>query len=274
MEEQMSESCLLLESYLKTLKLQSFLDDYETLATQYGKEGLPYSTYLQQLCENEINRRYNRTVAEKIKKAGFPSIKSLDNFEFERVPEINKITISELTKCEYIEQKRNIIAIGNSGMGKTHIAIALGIFACKNRLSVKYYNAANLVHQLLEANQENQFLKLQKKIKEYDLLIIDEVGYVPLSKTGAELLFDVFSSRYENGSIIVTTNLPFENWTEVFGCQRLTGALLDRLTNHVHILHMNGSESYRLRHSKKKNQQNAENSVLGDLKSVISELSA
>jgi DNA replication protein DnaC len=252
----MSESSLLLESYLKTLKLQSFLDDYETLATQYGKEGLPYCAYLQQLCENEINRRYTRAVADRIKRAGFPSIKSLDNFEFAKVPEINKIMITELATCEYIEQKHNIISIGNSGMGKTHIAIALGVFACQRRLSVGYYNAAKLVHQLLEANEENQFLKLQQKLKDYDLLIIDELGYIPLSKTGSELLFDVFSSRYETGSVIVTTNLPFENWTEVFGCQRLTGALLDRLTHHVHILHMNGPESYRLSYSKKKNQQN------------------
>jgi DNA replication protein DnaC len=252
----MIENYVLLESYLSTLKLQSFIDSYKEIAEQCSKDALPYSSYLQQLSENEVNRRHIRNVAERIKRAQFPGIKTLDNFDFDRVPGINKITISELSKCEYIEQKKNIIAIGNSGMGKSHIAIALGISACKKGLSVKYYSTATLVHNLLEANQERQFLNLQKKLLSYDLLIIDELGYVPLSKTGAELLFDVFSRRYENGSIIVTSNLPFENWTEVFGCQRLTGALLDRLTHHVFILQMNGRESYRLHCSKEKILQN------------------
>lgn len=253
----MSENHVLLESYLQTLKLKSFIENYQEIANQCSRDALPYSSYLQQLSENEVNRRHINNVAEKIRKANFPSVKTFDNFVFDRVPSINKIMISELSKCEYIEQKKNIIAIGNSGMGKTHIAIALGVCACQKGLSVGYYSAANLVHILLEANEERQFLKLQKKLLACDLLIIDELGYVPLSKTGSELLFDVFSSRYEKGSIIVTSNLPFENWTEVFGCQRLTGALLDRLTHHVCILQFNGSESYRLHASKENILQNA-----------------
>ena len=137
------------------------------------------------------------------------------------------------------------MAIGNSGTGKTHLSIALGMNACQQGHSVLFKTAAQLVHELTEAHDARKLLSLQRKLKGYKLLIIDELGYVPFSKTGAELLFEVFSQRYENGSLIVTSNLPFEEWPQVFGCSRLTGALLDRLTHHVHILEMNG-QSYRL----------------------------
>ena len=140
----------------------------------------------------------------------------------------------------------NVIAIGNSGTGKTHVALGLGLAACQRGLSVGFTTAAALVHELIEARDERRLLNLQKKLARLKLLIIDELGFVPLSKTGAELLFEVFSQRYERGSIMVTTNLPFDEWTEVFGSERLTGALLNRLTHRVHILEMNG-ESYRLR---------------------------
>lgn len=139
----------------------------------------------------------------------------------------------------------------SSGTGKTHLATALGLSACQQGISVYFTQAAHLVHTLLEAQEERQLLRLKKKLMNYGLLIIDELGFVPFSKSGAELLFEVFSSRYEQGSVIVTSNLPFGEWTQVFGCERLTGALLDRMTHHVHILEMNG-ESYRLTASKKK----------------------
>jgi DNA replication protein DnaC len=142
-----------------------------------------------------------------------------------------------------------VIALGPSGTGKTHIALGLGLAACQKGLSVGFTTAAALVHELLEARDERRLLRLQKQLEAYRLLIIDELGYVPLSTTGAELLFEVFSRRYERGAVIVTSNLPFDEWTSVFGAERLTGALLDRLTHHVHILELNG-ESYRLRQSK------------------------
>ena len=145
----------------------------------------------------------------------------------------------------------NIIALGNSGTGKTHIALGLGLAACQKGLSVGFLTAAALVHELMEARDEKRLLRLQKQLAKYHLLIIDELGFVPLSKTGTELLFEVFSQRYERGSILVTSNLPFDEWTEIFGSERLTGALLDRLTHHVHILEMNG-ESYRLNQSQKR----------------------
>ena len=151
--------------------------------------------------------------------------------------------------ADVADRRENIIAIGNSGTGKTHVALGLGLAACQKGMSVGFTTAAALVHELMEARDERRLLSLQRQLSRLSLLIIDELGFVPLSPTGAELLFEVFSQRYERGSILVTTNLPFDEWTEVFGSERLTGALLDRLTHHVHILEMNG-ESYRLKHSR------------------------
>ena len=139
--------------------------------------------------------------------------------------------------------------LGNSGTGKTHVALGLGLAACQRGMSVGFTTAAALVHELMEARDERRLLNLQRQLSRLSLLIIDELGFVPLSSTGAELLFEVFSQRCERGSILVTTNLPFDEWTEVFGSERLTGALLDRLTHHVHILEMNG-DSYRLKRSR------------------------
>jgi DNA replication protein DnaC len=159
--------------------------------------------------------------------------------------------VLELARCDYVERRENIIALGPSGTGKTHIALGLGLAACQKGLSVGFITASALVHELMEARDEKTLLRLQKKLAGYKLLIIDELGFVPLSKTGAELLFEVFSQRYECGSTMVTSNLPFDEWTQTFGSDRLTGALLDRLTHHVNILEMNG-DSYRLNQSKSK----------------------
>ncbi len=157
----------------------------------------------------------------------------------------------DLARCDYVDRRENIIALGPSGTGKTHIALGLGLAACQRGLKVRFTTAAALVHDLIEAQDERRLQRLQKQLTSQNLLIIDELGFVPLSKSGAELLFEVISQCYERGSIIITSNLPFDEWTEVFGSERLTGALLDRLTHHVHILEMNG-ESYRLKHSRNK----------------------
>ena len=159
----------------------------------------------------------------------------------------------DLARCDYVDRRENIIALGPSGTGKTHIALGLGLAACQRGLKVRFTTAAALVHDLIEAQDERRLQRLQKQLTSQNLLIIDELGFVPLSKSGAELLFEVISQCYERGSIIITSNLPFDEWTEVFGSERLTGALLDRLTHHVHILEMNG-ESYRLKHSRNKQQ--------------------
>jgi DNA replication protein DnaC len=190
-------------------------------------------------------------VERRIREARFPTVKSLDSFDFPAIPSLNKALVLELARCEYVDRRENVITLGNSGTGKTHVALGLGLAACQRGLPVGFTAAAALVHELLEARDERRLLRLQKQLAGYRLLIIDELGFVPLSKSGAELLFEVFSQRYERGSTLVTSNLPFDEWTEVLGSERLTGALLDRLTHHVRILEMNG-ESYRLAQSKRR----------------------
>ena len=207
--------------------------------------------YLVRLAELELIGRERRMVERRIRQARFPAVKSLDSFDFKAIPSLNKRLVVELARCEYVERRENIIALGNSGTGKTHIALGLGLAACQKGLSVGCTTAAALVHELREARDEKRLLRFQKQLAKYSLLVIDELGFVPLSKTGAELLFEVFSQRYERGATLVTSNLPFDEWTEIFGSERLTGALLDRLTHHVHILEMNG-ESYRLNQSQKR----------------------
>lgn len=234
-----------LDHYLDTLNLKSMRENYQKEAEESLRSGDSYEKFLCRLSEQEVLSRLNRHVQMRIKKAQFPSLKTMDSFDFSALPTLNKKLIMGLMGASYLEKAENILALGNSGTGKTHLSIALGMSACQQGQSVLFKTAAQLVHELTEAHDSRKFLSLQKKLKGYKLLIIDELGYVPFSKTGAELLFEVFSQRYENGSLIVTSNLPFEEWPQVFGCSRLTGALLDRLTHHVHIIEMNGP-SYRL----------------------------
>ena len=248
---------LLLTHHLKALKLPTFLREYDKLARQCAEEGVDHTRYLLRLSELELIDRERRMVERRIKLAHFPTIKSLDSFDFLAIPSLNKPLVAELARCEYIDRRENIIALGNSGTGKTHVALGLGLVACQKGLAVGFTTASALVHELMEARDERRLLQLQKRLASLKLLIIDELGFVPLSKTGAELLFEVFSQRYERGSTLITTNLPFDEWTDVFGSERLTGALLDRLTHHVHILEMNG-ESYRLRHSRQAQHSQAE----------------
>lgn len=241
---------LLLAHHLKALKLPSFLREYDKLARQCAAEGVDHTRYLLRLAELELIERERRMVERRIKEARFPAVKSLDSFDFLALPSLNKAMVLELARSEYVTRSENIIAVGNSGTGKSHIAIGLGLAACQKGLSVGFITAASLVHELIEAHDDKRLLRLQRQLAGYKLLIIDELGYVPLSQTGAELLFEVFSQRYERASTIVTSNLPFDEWTGVFASERLTGALLDRLTHHVHILEMNG-DSYRLKQSKR-----------------------
>ena len=237
---------LLLEHHLKELKLPSFLREYGKMAAQCAAEGVDHPQYLLRLAELELIDRHQRMVERRIRAARFPAVKSLDTLDFPAIPSLNKALAMELARCEYIQRRENVIAVGT---GKTHVALGLGLAACQRGMSVGFTSAAALLHELMEARDERRLLNLQRQLARLNLLIIDELGFVPLSRTGAELLFEVFSQRYERGSILVTTNLPFDEWTEVFGSERLTGALLDPLTHHVHILEMNG-ESYRLKRSR------------------------
>lgn len=245
---------ILLAHHLKALKLPTFLREYEKVAQQCAAEGVDHPRYLMRLAEMELIDRERRMVERRIKAARFPTVKSLDSFDFLALPSLNKMLVLELARSDYVERRENIIAVGNSGTGKTHVALGLGLAACQKGLTVGFITAAALVHQLREASNEKRLLRLQRQLAKYQLLIIDELGYVPLSPTGAELLFEVFSQRYERVSTMVTSNLPFDEWTSVFGSERLTGALLDRLTHHVHILEMNG-DSYRLAQSKSRSRK-------------------
>jgi DNA replication protein DnaC len=209
--------------------------------------------FLLRLVESEMMDRERRATERRIKAAKFPVSKSLETYNFLDMPTLNKKLVIDLARCEWIGRRENVLALGNSGTGKTHISLALGLAACQQGFRVRFTTAAALVHELIEARDEKRLLRFQKNLSRQELLIVDELGFVPLSKAGAEMLFEILSQRYERSSTLVTSNLPFAEWTEVLGSERLTGALLDRLTHHVHILEMNG-ESYRLKNSKKKKE--------------------
>ena len=240
---------ILLNHRLKALRLPTVLREYGKLAKQAAAEGLDHVQFLARLIELEMIDRERRMIERRIKAAKFPAVKSLDSFDFKAIPALNKMQVLELARCEWVERRENVIALGPSGTGKTHIALGLGLSACQKGVSVGFVTAAALVHELMEARDERRLLRLQKQMVSHKLLIIDELGFVPLSKTGAELLFELISQRYERGATLITSNLPFDEWTETFGSERLTGAFLDRLTHHVNILEMNG-DSYRLGQSK------------------------
>lgn len=240
---------ILLSHYLKTLKLPTFQREYQKLARLCATEGVDHVGYLTRLSEREMIERDRRKVERRIKAAKFPVVKSLDSFDFAAIPKLNKMQVLELARCEWIDRRENVIALGPSGTGKTHVALGLGLAACQKGMSVGFTTAAALVSEMMEARDERRLLRFQKQMAAYQLLIVDELGFVPLSKTGAELLFELISQRYERGATLITSNLPFDEWTETLGSERLTGALLDRITHHVNILEMNG-DSYRLAQSR------------------------
>jgi DNA replication protein DnaC len=183
--------------------------------------GIDHPRYLLRLIELELIDRERRTVERRIRAARFPAVKSLDTFDFTAIPSLNKMMVLELARCEYILRRENVIALGNSGTGKSHVALALGLAACQKGFTVAFTTAAALVSQLMEARDERRLLKLQRDLAAVKLLIVDELGYVPLSQTGAELLFAVLSQHCERGSTIITSNLPFEDWTQVLVSERL-----------------------------------------------------
>jgi DNA replication protein DnaC len=248
---------MLLSNHLKALKLPTFAREYEKVAMESAQDRADYPRYLLRLCELERIDRERRNVERRIRLARFPQTKSFDTFDFAAQPSLNKALVLELTRCEWIERRQNCLALGPSGTGKTHTALGLGLAACQKGYSVAFTTAAALVHELMEARDERRLRVLQKHLNTVKLLIVDELGYVPFTAVGSELLFEVFSQRYERGATLVTSNLPFDEWTSIFGSERLTGALLDRLTHHVHILEMNG-ESYRLATSKKAQRRSAQ----------------
>jgi len=245
---------VLLEHYLKRLKLPTFLREREKMAVVCRDEKADYQTYLLRLAELESIDRERRSAERRIRAAKFAVVKTIDTFDFDAQPTINRELVRELLRGEYIKQRENVLFTGNSGTGKTHLATALAFTACSQGRSVRFFTTTGLVTELLEAREERTLKKYMGRLDRLELIVLDELGYVPFSKTGAELLFDVVSRAYERTSLIVTTNLSFESWVDVMGSERLTGALLDRLTHRVHIIEANG-ESFRLRESKRRQRR-------------------
>ena len=246
-----TKSLVLLKHHLKALKLPTVSAECEKVASRCAQENVDHLGFLLQLCELELIEREKRAAERRLKAARFPNLKTLEGFDFTAQPSLNRLLVAELMRCAYLDQRESVILIGNPGTGKTHVATALGVEACGRGRRVQFWKVTELITHLIEAREERQLARMKKQLARLDLLILDELGYVPTSKLGAELLFEVISTAYERTSLIVTTNLPFENWTEVLGSERLTGATLDRLTHRCHILEATG-ESYRLQDARRR----------------------
>jgi DNA replication protein DnaC len=243
-------NALLLKANLKQLKLPTMLAEWEKLAREAADRDEAYDVYLLRLTEVEVAARSANALAARIRAAGFPVHKDFDTFDFTATPGLPKQKVLELARGEWIEQRYNCCLIGGSGTGKTHAATALGLALCRLGKRVRFFTAAGLVTQLEEAQQQHRLDRLLGQLDRMDLLIVDELGYLSFSRAGAELLFQVFAERYERRSLLITSNLPFGEWGQVFQGERMTAALLDRLTHRCHIFEMNG-ESYRFRESMK-----------------------
>jgi DNA replication protein DnaC len=246
---------LLLKVNLKQLKLPTMLAEWEKLAREAAAKDEAYESYLLRLTEAEVTARSANALAARIRSAGFPVPKDFDTFDFAACPSLSKQKVLELARGEWIEQRFNCCLIGNAGTGKTHVATSLGLAICRLGRRVKFVTAAALVTQLEEAQQQHRLDRLLSQLDRLDLLIVDELGYLSFSRSGAELLFQVFAERYERRSLLVTSNLAFSEWGQVFQGDRMTAALLDRLTHRCHIFEMNG-ESYRFRESMKAKKEN------------------
>lgn len=237
--------------HLKTLKLPAFARDYAARARQARDADWDYEDYLRELLEAEVISRRERCAARRLKAAQFPDHKTLDQIDWQVLKGVSKPKLAELSSCEYLDRAEDVVFAGPIGTGKTHLAIALGIEATRRRYRVLFRRAADLVRELVEARDERELGRFQRKLQRVDLLLVDELGFVPFDRTGGEILFHILADRYERRSTMVTTNLAFSEWVQVFGDEKLTTALLDRLSHHAHILTPKGS-SYRRRGRKGK----------------------
>ena len=241
-----------IEQYLKLLSLHRIREIYKTEAENAARAKLNYQDYLHRLLEQQVLTKYDRSVNRKTQIAGFPQIKRLEEFDFSYQPKINEKLIRELATLDFLQTAKNILFLGAPGVGKTHLAISLGIKACQLRKRVLFYSAEHITQQLASAEVSGQLNKLLDSLARVDLLIIDELGYLTLTKQTAKLFFQLVSKRYEKGSIIITSNKPFEQWGEIFNDDVVAAAILDRLLHHSYPFFING-KSFRLKNINKNN---------------------
>lgn len=246
MKQRPDQDIQLLETYLRQLYLSSFIRHHEELATEAAQSNQSYSHYLLALAEQEVLERHARRRNRRLKEAKIPIIKDLASFDFTAIPQLNAQKIRQLAQGEYIDQAEPIILVGSPGLGKTHIATALAVAATQQMRRVRFYNAAALVNDLLQAQTEGRLTAYLNKALNYQLIVLDELGFIPFTSLGAQVMFQFCSTLYQRVALIITTNLKFADWTQVFGDERLTVALLDRLTHRAHIIEFIG-DSYRFR---------------------------
>ncbi len=249
----MTATMIQLREHLKALNLSTTARDLEAKIRQAKESGPGYDEFLLELTTAELQARAENRLNRRIREAKFPLLKTLEGFDFAAVADLDIRLLRELSGCDYIKEHRNVIFLGRSGTGKTHLATALGVEACRHNYRTRFVSCYGLVNELIEARQEKDLQRLIGRQARYDLLILDELGYIPFSKEGAELLFQVLAERQEKGSVIITTNLGFADWTQVFGDPVMTAALLDRLTHRAHIVNCLW-DSYRLKESLKGHQ--------------------
>jgi len=237
---------LLLDTYLKQLCLSTFARNYRPFADDALRQNLSYDRFLFALAEQEVAHRQTTRQTRYIKQARFPALKELTDFDFSCLNSPTKLTVLELSQGAYLQKAEPILLVGNPGLGKTHVAISLSLAACRQGHRVRFFNAAALVNEMLLWQDKHQLPRFLASLLKHQVIVIDELGFIPFSPSGAQLMFQLCSALYEQVTLILTTNLRFADWTQVFGEERLTAALLDRLTDRAHILEFVG-ESYRFR---------------------------
>ena len=240
--------------YAKQLHLPTMGSQFARLAEQAVKEQQSHLSYLEALLEGEVEERGRKVMARRIQEARFPTVKTLEEFDFQCAPHLPAMLLRDLSEGGYLERKEPIIFLGDAGTGKTHLATGLAVAACRQRKRVRFTTAAEMVTELIEAQSQAELTRARNRWTRYDLIVIDELGYVVMPDTAAELLFQVIAGRAERAAVIVTTNLPFSEWTTVFPNPRLCKALLDRITDRAHIVET-GTESFRFRRTMEKRQK-------------------